>query len=57
MITGSCNFNNSIYVFISSCTGSSLLCVSLAVAGRGYSPGAVHGLLVVVASLTAGHGL
>ena len=57
MITGSCNFNHSVYVFILSCTGSLLLCVSLAVASRGYSPGAVHGLLIVVGSLTAGHGL
>ena len=30
---------------------------SLVVASRGYSPGEVHGLLIVVASLVAGYGL
>ena len=44
--------SNFIYLYICGCAGSSLLLrLSLVTAIRGCSPVAVHGLLVVVASL------
>ena len=47
-----------IYLFIFGCAGFLLLLrVSLVVATRGYSLVAVHGLLIVVASLTVEHEL
>ena len=40
------------------CAGSSLLCrLSLVVASEGYSPVALCGLIIVVASLVGEHGL
>ena len=47
-----------IYLFIFGCAGSSFRVWAFSSCGEwGYSPGVVHSLLIVVASLVAEHGL